>query len=58
VQAPAVARGGDRGYGQMPAAVEKRGQEYVAADVLIVDGDERPVARVLHTAIVVVAARA
>jgi acyl dehydratase len=56
--APALARGVYRGYGQITAAFEKRGHEYVTADVLIVDGDERPVARVLHTAIVVVAARA
>lgn len=56
--APAVADGAYRGYGQITAAFEKRGHEYVTADVLIVDGNEQPVARVLHTAIVVVAARA
>ncbi len=56
--APAPARGVYQGYGQITAAFEKRGHEYVTADVLIVDGDERPVARVLHTAIVVVAVRA
>ncbi len=56
--APAIADGTYRGYGQITAAFEKRGHEYVTVDVLIVDGNERPVARVLHTAIVVVAARA
>lgn len=56
--APAVADGTYRGYGRITAAFEKRGHEYVTADVLIVDGNERPVARVEHTAIVVVAVRA
>lgn len=46
-----------RAYAQIVDAFEKRGHEYVTADVLIADADDRPVARVLHTAIVVVAKR-
>ncbi|MBI2760028.1 MAG: hypothetical protein HYX51_01215 [Chloroflexi bacterium] len=53
--APAFAGGTYRGYGQIVEAFEKRGHEYVTVDVLIADGADTPVARVLHTAIVVVA---
>lgn len=55
--APAQVGGTYRAYGQLIAAFEKRGHEYVTADVLIADGADRPVARVAHTAIVVVARR-
>ena len=54
---PALAGGTYRGYGEIVAAFEKRGHEYVTADVLIVDGKDTPVVRMQHTAIVVVAAR-
>lgn len=47
--------GAYRAYGQLVDAFEKRGHEYVTADVLICDGNDQPVARVQHTAIVVVA---
>lgn len=53
--APARAGGTYRAYGQIVAAFEKRGHEYVTADVLITDDGDQPVARVTHTAIVVVA---
>ena len=50
--------GGDyRAFGVLTAAFEKRGHEYVTADVLILDGSDQPVARMEHTAIVVVATR-
>lgn len=54
---PALAGGTYRAYGQIVAAFEKRGHEYVTADVLIADGADIPVAQVTHTAIVVVASR-
>jgi acyl dehydratase len=54
---PAIAGGVYRAYGQITAAFEKRGHEYVTADILIADMDDQPVARLLHTAIVVVARR-
>lgn len=50
--------GGDyTGYSTLVAAFEKRGHEYASVDVLIVDAELKPVARVLHTAIVVTARR-
>lgn len=50
--------GGDyTGYSTLLAAYEKRGHEYATVDVLIVDAAQQPVARVLHTAIVVTARR-
>lgn len=49
------AGGAYRAYGQLVDAFEKRGHEYVTADVLICDGHDQPVARMRHTAIVVVA---
>ena len=55
--APALQGGTYRGYGQILEAFEKRGHEYVTADVVITDGADQPVARVKHTAIVVVAPR-
>jgi acyl dehydratase len=55
--APAVVGGTYRGYGQIVEAFEKRGHEYVTVDVLIADGADTPIARLLHTAIVVVARR-
>lgn len=55
---PALAGGTYRAYGQIVDAYEKRGHEYVAVDVLIADERDVPVARLLHTAIVVVARRA
>ena len=54
---PAHTGGTFRGYGQLVEAFEKRGHEYVVADVLITDGADRPVARLLHTAIVVIGRR-
>lgn len=53
--APALAGGVYRAYGQLTAAYEKRGHQYATADVLITDGNNQPVARLLHTAIVVAA---
>lgn len=55
--APAFGGGTYRAYGRITDAFEKRGHEYVSADVLIVDGGEQPIVRVQHTAIVVVARR-
>jgi acyl dehydratase len=55
--APALPGGTYRAYGEIVEAFEKRGHEYVTADVLIADGADAPVARVRHTAIVVVAPR-
>ena len=52
---PALAGGTYRAYAQITDAFEKRGHEYVTADVLIADGADQPVARITHTAIVVVA---
>ena len=54
---PALAGGTYRAYGEIVEAFEKRGHEYVTADVLIVDGNDTPVVRMKHTAIVVVAVR-
>ena len=54
---PALAGGTYRGYGQIIDAFEKRGHEYVTVDVLLADGADEPVARITHTAIVVVARR-
>lgn len=54
---PALAGGSYHAYGVITSAFEKRGHEYVVADVLITDGTDTPVARVTHTAIVVVARR-
>ena len=54
--APAIARGTYHGYGTIVDAFEKRGHEYVTLDVLIADGDDQPVVRLRHTAIVVLAA--
>lgn len=52
--APALAGGTYRVYAQITDAFEKRGHEYVTADVLIADSADQPVARITHTAIVVV----
>jgi acyl dehydratase len=54
---PALAGGTLHAYGEIASAFEKRGHEYAVADVLITDGADNPVARVIHTAIVVVARR-
>jgi len=54
---PALVGGTYRAYGQIITAFEKRGHEYVTADILIADADDHPVARLQHTAIVVVARR-
>jgi acyl dehydratase len=54
---PALVGGSYHAYGEITSAFEKRGHEYVVADVLITDGADTPVARVTHTAIVVVARR-
>lgn len=54
---PALVGGNYHAYGEIISAFEKRGHEYVVADVLITDGADTPVARVTHTAIVVVAQR-
>ena len=56
--APALAGGTYRAYGSFLAAFEKRGHEYATVDVLIADGADQPVARITHTAIIVVARRA
>jgi acyl dehydratase len=55
--APALAGGTYRAYGSFLAAFEKRGHEYATVDVLIADGADQPVARITHTAIIVVARR-
>jgi acyl dehydratase len=55
--APAMAGGTYHAYGRIIDAFEKRGHEYVTADVLIADAGNQPVARITHTAIVVVAAK-
>lgn len=55
---PALAGGTYHGYGMITDAFEKRGHQYITADILITDATDRPVARVQHTAIVVVARRA
>lgn len=55
--APALPGGTYRAYGEIVEAFEKRGHEYVTADVLITDGSDAPVVRMRHTAIVVVAQR-
>jgi acyl dehydratase len=55
--APAHPGGVYRAYGEITDAFEKRGHEYVSADVLIVNGADQPVVRMKHTAIVVVAPR-
>ena len=55
--APARVGGMYTAYGVLTEAFEKRGHQYVTADVLVTDGDDEPVVRVLHTAIVVVAKR-
>lgn len=55
--APAHPGGVYRAYGKIVEAYEKRGHEYVTADVLIADGNDQPVARLRHTAIVVIAPR-
>lgn len=55
--APALLGGTYRAYGELVDAFEKRGHEYVTADVLITDAADQPVCRMLHTAIVVVAKR-
>ncbi len=52
---PALAGGTYRAYAQITAAFEKRGHEYVTADVLIAGSADQPIARITHTAIVVVA---
>ncbi len=54
---PAPVGGVYHGYGVLTEAYARRGHEYVTADVLITDGEDRPVARLLHSAIVVVARR-
>jgi acyl dehydratase len=54
---PALVGGTYRAYGEIVEAFEKRGHDYVTADVLIVDGNDTPVVRMKHTAIVVVARR-
>ena len=55
--APALPGGTYHAYGAIVEAFEKRGHEYVTADVLITDGADEPVVRMRHTAIVVVARR-
>ncbi|MGE0538642.1 MAG: hypothetical protein AB7R89_00480 [Dehalococcoidia bacterium] len=55
--APALPGGVYHAWGQIVEAFEKRGHEYVSADVLITDGSDEPVVRMRHTAIVVVAQR-
>jgi acyl dehydratase len=55
--APALPGGVYHAWGQIVEAFEKRGHEYVSADVLISDGSEEAVVRMRHTAIVVVAGR-
>ena len=55
--APALPGCTYHGYGQIVEAFEKRGHEYVTADVLITDAADEPVVRMTHTAIVVVARR-
>jgi acyl dehydratase len=54
---PALPGGTYRAYGQIEDAFEKRGHEYVSVDVVIADGNDSPVVRMRHTAIVVVAPR-
>jgi acyl dehydratase len=54
---PALPGGVYHGYGQIVEAFEKRGHEYATVDVLITDGQDTPVVRIKHTAIVVVARR-
>lgn len=54
---PALAGGTHTAYGVLTDAFEKRGHEYVTADVLITDAADEPVVRMTHTAIVVVARR-
>jgi acyl dehydratase len=55
--APALSGGVYHAWGQIVDAFEKRGHEYVSADVLITDGADEAVVRMRHTAIVVVAPR-
>ncbi len=55
---PALLGGRYHAYGVITDAFEKRGHEYVTADVLITDAADVPVVRMSHTAIVVVARRA